>query len=556
MSSSRGPQGSAQTVDARTAQAEAPGRGPEGIEATRPYGGAARYLAIAIVGLGAYAIASFLYVALSRLFYPGEINFIEGVMMDHAIRLANGHSIYVEPSLEFVPLAYMPGYSMVASILVQAFGPALWELRAISLAGSIATAILVAVALYKETRRPLLAFAGSSLFLMGLGLAGGHYDVGRPDLMTLALVMAGVLTLRWTSTPAGAVGSAVLLTAAFFTKQHAVWFAAAALLHIAVNDRRRFAAFGLALLAGIGGGYALLTWSLGPWFPFYTWDVPSHWSTFSEWRVHRYVGTNLFGTLAPLTLATIAAFLLTTERLRGASALWKWLAFAALGTGFMATLDPSAYRHLILPTFLVLTILGPLSIDALVRRAAASTPAFARHAACLGLVVLAVQYLPLLYSLDDQIPKLGSRSAHARLLERIHDTPGPILVPYHGYLASQAGRRMGLHHLALTDVLRAKGNRLERQDPLFFDRMFDVLRQGPNRPTLILDVPLDKAGPHWKDLTKSYKLVEDLAETTTGELLIVPGPHMNSSARFVYVPVEPGAAASAPASRASTVNER
>jgi hypothetical protein len=272
--------------------------------------------------------------------------------------------------------------------------------------------------------------------------------------------------------------------------------------------------------------------------------------------VHRYVGSNLFGTLAPLTLATITAFLLTTERLRGASALWKWLAFAALGTGFMATLDPSAYRHLILPTFLVLTILGPLSVDALVRRAAASTPAFARQAACLGLLVLAVQYLPLFYSLDDQIPKVGSRSAHGRLLQRIRDTQGPILVPYHGFLSSQAGRRMGLHHLALTDVLRAKGNRLERQDPQFFDKMFEVLRQGPHRPTLILDVPLDKAGPYWKDLTNCYRLVEDLMDTTTGEFLVVPGSAMNVSARFVYAPVEPGSSASAPASRAGTVNDR
>src|SRR5262245_42816304 len=91
----------------------------------------------AIGFLGTYAIASFLYVALSRLFYPGEINFIEGVMMDHVLRLSRGEAIYVEPSLEFVPLAYMPGFTALGALLARAFGPALWELRLISFAGAL-----------------------------------------------------------------------------------------------------------------------------------------------------------------------------------------------------------------------------------------------------------------------------------------------------------------------------------------------------------------------------------------------------------------------------------
>ena len=74
---------------------------------------------------------------------------------------------------------------------------------------------------------------------MGFGLTGSCYDVARPDSLMLFLALSGLVLLRFTAGTAGALGSAVLLSLAFFTKQHAAWFVLAALVHLMLNERRR-----------------------------------------------------------------------------------------------------------------------------------------------------------------------------------------------------------------------------------------------------------------------------------------------------------------------------
>ena len=61
-------------------------------------------------------IAVFLLLVSRRVPYAGELDYIEGAILDHVVRLAQGQPIFVEPSLEFVPLAYMPGFAFVSSL--------------------------------------------------------------------------------------------------------------------------------------------------------------------------------------------------------------------------------------------------------------------------------------------------------------------------------------------------------------------------------------------------------------------------------------------------------
>src|SRR6185295_15046492 len=96
------------------------------------------------------AIGAFLYLGARRLFYPLELDYIEGVMMDHVVRLAQGRPIYVEPSLQFVTLAYMPGFATVTSFLARVFGPAFWEPRLVSFAAMTLNAVLVSRILWLE----------------------------------------------------------------------------------------------------------------------------------------------------------------------------------------------------------------------------------------------------------------------------------------------------------------------------------------------------------------------------------------------------------------------
>lgn len=478
-------------------------------------------------------VGMFLAVCGARMLYPLELDYIEGVVMDHVVRLSEGKPIYVEPTLEFIPLAYMPLFTSAVAVLGRIFGPALWEPRLILFLSALGTASITVLIVRRETRSWTLAAAGGAVYLIGLGVAGGHYDVARPDSMMMLFTLAGLATLRFTTGARGAVAAGLLMAVAFFTKQHAVWMAFAALIHTFVNDRARLVPFASTIILGFGGGYLLLTWWLGPWFSFYTWEVPSRWSQISPGRLQRYFGERLVGTMGPLTISTVLALLLLNRPWRDREGLWVWMGLGALGTGIMATLDPGSFKHTFIPTILTLAVAGPILIHRLTRRMVETSFLPEARATSLAYAILGLQFLPMIYSVDAQLPRREASRAREELLARLREIPGPVMVPYHGFYTWSAGKGMHFHHLALADILRARRNSLTLRDPGFFDRMFEPLRTGDHRPTIVTDVPLENSGALFKAIAPHYELVGDLGDLSE-TLMPVTGSQLAPS--LVYRP--------------------
>ena len=369
--------------------------------------------ALALWGLALVAIGSVAGLGPLRVMSPLEFGVGDGLMLDHIIRVAHGQPLYVEPSLSFISLAYMPLYVYVVAPLVWLFGPHFWQGRLVSLVASLATAYLMARMIRRETGAWTLGVAGAGLFLIGQGFTKGSYDTIRPDPLMLFLTFAGLVVLRTSRGLVGAVGAAALLTAAFFTKQHALCFGLAALLHLAFSDRRRLPAFAIALTVGCVGGFVLLTRLLGPWFSFYVYDVPSHWSQISHVRIFQgYLGSELIGRFGGLSVPVILSLMLPERPWRGEAGLWWWAGLGGLATGVLATLDPYAFVHTLMPTLAALAVLGPIALHRLAQRLAApeGSPELARAAIC---AVLALQFLPLLYPVHSMLPPRGGGGAFA-----------------------------------------------------------------------------------------------------------------------------------------------
>src|SRR5438552_3823606 len=82
---------------------------------------------------GAYALL-FLISAAMRLLYPYEVEWNEGAVFDHALRLLDGKPIYTAPSLDFAPFIYTPIYYYAMALLAKIGGEGLWVGRLISIA--------------------------------------------------------------------------------------------------------------------------------------------------------------------------------------------------------------------------------------------------------------------------------------------------------------------------------------------------------------------------------------------------------------------------------------
>src|SRR5690349_18904365 len=82
-----------------------------------------------VVCASAAFISAFVWVAFRRMRYPFELEWMEGGSLDHVHRLRMGQSLYVAPSVEFVPFIYNPLFYYLALPFTWILGESFFPLR-------------------------------------------------------------------------------------------------------------------------------------------------------------------------------------------------------------------------------------------------------------------------------------------------------------------------------------------------------------------------------------------------------------------------------------------
>jgi hypothetical protein len=102
----------------------------------------------AVLGLvAALYLAAYVGVGLARIGYPYELEWFEGTSVDLVRRILAGQSIYVRPSIDFIPHIYTPLYFHVSAELAKWTGVGFFPLRLVSFVSSIGCfALLFALA--------------------------------------------------------------------------------------------------------------------------------------------------------------------------------------------------------------------------------------------------------------------------------------------------------------------------------------------------------------------------------------------------------------------------
>lgn len=189
-------------------------------------------------------LASFVLLAWwGRLFYPYDLEWMEGGMLVHAWRIHYGLPVYTEPTPDWIPFIYPPGYSALVAALGFVFplGPPL--ARAVSALSTLTAVGALVFAGVRHGRSWAGGLLAGCFFLVCYPSTAAFYDLIRPDGLAIALTgWALVLGMerqrRW-------VIVAGLLLAAAFTAKHNV------------------ALFGLPMALGI---WADQGWRRAGWF--------------------------------------------------------------------------------------------------------------------------------------------------------------------------------------------------------------------------------------------------------------------------------------------------
>lgn len=324
-----------------------------------------------LLWLGSFSVvAGFAFIVIRRIFLAPVPDPIETQILEHAARFATLEPLYLEAGASATP-GLMPGFPIAVSLLAQIFGPQLWEPRVLSLIGALVTAGLVLMVVRFESQSWTIAISGCGFVVAGYALLVGRPEVARPEIVMMALALGGFVALRTIRGVTGAVCAAVLLTLAWLFHAEAAWFVAAALFYLAYEERPRLVAFMACTLVLGGGGYLLLSAFLGPWFNYNAWDSLVMAMRFNPGELVRYAGDQLLGRLGVLTMAAVLSFALPAAPWLGPAGMWVCMGFATVCAGLFATQSAFAGPQSLVPSVVILAILGPVSMQRITRHLSA-----------------------------------------------------------------------------------------------------------------------------------------------------------------------------------------
>jgi len=211
-------------------------------------------LRAALVGAAFAHLAAFLFVAVARLRYPYELEWVEGGLADEALAILRGQAPYARPSLHLVAFIYPPLYFYASAAVAALVGPGFFSLRLVSLAATLACFALIYGLVRQGSRgRP---GSGRTAGLLAAGLFAATFKIGgtwlvlaRVDALCVALYLAGAYALLRARGGWGFALAGALLGLACLTKQSALLMAVPLAAYAVYADWRR----GWLLAASLAG---------------------------------------------------------------------------------------------------------------------------------------------------------------------------------------------------------------------------------------------------------------------------------------------------------------
>ena len=159
------------------------------------------------------------FVALSRLDYPFELNWMEGGLLSVVERILGGQAVYAEPSLNYVPFAVTPLYYILSAIVAGATGADFMALRLISFVSSLLCLTIIFLFVRRETNSKFAGIISAGLFAAFYSVGGGWFDTGGYGPLNLFLLLTALYSIRFFRNNLSYILAGVLLFLAFLTTQ-------------------------------------------------------------------------------------------------------------------------------------------------------------------------------------------------------------------------------------------------------------------------------------------------------------------------------------------------
>ncbi len=419
-----------------------------------------RVVSVLFTVAGASFVGLYLWVVAHRLFYPYELQWMEGGSVELVSRLLHGRPLYVSPTLRFTPWPYPPLYHALSAVVAWFTGVGFLPLRLVSVVASLGVLVAIFVLVRAETGDRAVAVLAAGAYAATFHLAGAWADIGRVDSLWLLLCLIAIVVARRASTGRDGIVAGVTLFLAAFTKQDGLIVAvplAAALL--ATRRRAGEAALGSLAFLLVASTWAMNVVTHG-WYGFFVGRElvaqPFLGRQLTGFWIH-----DILGPLPVLVALTILGCTVLVRSARGECATQRIVVAAGLAglvaAGWVGRLHSGGFANVLMPAYAGVVVLAGIGLSCARRRAVRAKHAVARHAATACLVVaLAWQFAHAAYPVAAQIPTASDARAGDRFVELVRRLPGHVVVLIHPWYATVAHKGDFAAGAAVQDLLRSR----------------------------------------------------------------------------------------------------
>ena len=467
------------------------------------------------------------YIFYSHLWFPLNLEFMESTVLQHVLRLAAGQPIYVDPSPDFVALAYNPLYYVACLPFLSLFGPGLAAIRVPAILGTIAAAGMIGLLLHRLTRSKWWAAIGVGIFAAAYRVMDSYLDIGHRDSLLLLSILTGFWFLHRGGRFGPILGMLALATG-FWFKQTGVYFLAMGICYALWQYPWPRAV--TAALAGLALGPLLYIFApdawWGPRLHYFTFEVPSHWT---DLRLDET--TNLVRLLvwhyAALLCAAGWLWVRGWTKKTGSLGILRIAIPGALASGVAVMMTAGSSNNVYIPMGTLLIIGGVTGLSRLSR---AGMPG--RR---LAYSLLALAFAPLLYN-PAQAMRPNAEATYAEFVDLLGSLDGPVYGPGFGPFFPPPGHPNAhftplAHVVPMADLVRGRG-RDEAANPLIPALLRSVAY--PAAPTAyILSHSTLEDEPALAYLKSRYTLEKDFG-TRFEPLATLPARHGHLYPRYLY----------------------
>jgi 4-amino-4-deoxy-L-arabinose transferase-like glycosyltransferase len=403
-----------------------------------------------LVAAAVFFILLFVYVALSRIGYPFELEWMEGGSVEHLQRVVEGEPIYTPPTPEFISYIYTPFYYYAAVPIAKITGINLLPLRIVSFASTLLLSLIIFLFMKKETDSKFYGVLAGGLFIASFRLGGAWFDLARVDMLHILLMLIAVYLLRFHKTAHSYFIAALIAGLSFLTKQTAALIFAPIGLYLLIKERRNSWFFNITFAFIVIFTTAYYTATTDGWYWFWNFTLPAthHWNKKYLIIFWTY---DLIKPFAISLLFSVFYFIVLRKKDKNTFLFYISLVVGIVLSTWLSRLHYGGYSNVLIPVYLLIIILGIMGFKSF--SLFYSDKNNYKLLPILASLALLFQFITLIYSPRAQIPTKVDESAGWELVNKIKSFDGDVYIFPNPYLARLAGKKVYAHGMLIVDLI-------------------------------------------------------------------------------------------------------